>query len=177
MRHMPPAPIRSLISRSELRLDRTKNHMPIRGDTLCCQMCLLKYAIRSRTSWYLAAFRGTVSKINLSHILIVSRAGFGRTALVTSRCRCQRPGGGGRGQLATPRTAAIPEPCADSPAVAPSAKRLSRARTPRRGRARRPSIGPPPNTVRYDFLHCKRQSIWNSPLYRYQPRYFWITSR
>ncbi|GBP74398.1 hypothetical protein EVAR_80152_1 [Eumeta japonica] len=49
MRYMPPAPIRSLISRSELRLDRTKNHMPIRGDTLCCQMCLLKYAIRSRT--------------------------------------------------------------------------------------------------------------------------------
>ncbi|GBP40863.1 hypothetical protein EVAR_88924_1 [Eumeta japonica] len=50
MRYMPPAPIRSLISRSELRLDRTKNHMPIRGDTLCCQMCLLKYAIRSRTA-------------------------------------------------------------------------------------------------------------------------------
>ncbi|GBP54539.1 PiggyBac transposable element-derived protein 4 [Eumeta japonica] len=35
MRHVPPAPVRSLISRSELRLDRTKNHMPIRGDTLC----------------------------------------------------------------------------------------------------------------------------------------------
>ncbi|GBP06284.1 hypothetical protein EVAR_3616_1 [Eumeta japonica] len=55
MRYMPPAPIRSLISRSELRLDRTKNHMPIRGDTLCCQMCLLKYAIRSRTKIVLSS--------------------------------------------------------------------------------------------------------------------------
>ncbi|GBP16255.1 hypothetical protein EVAR_93624_1 [Eumeta japonica] len=48
MRYMPPAPVRNLISRSELRLDRTKNHMSIRGGTLC-QMCSLKYAIRSRT--------------------------------------------------------------------------------------------------------------------------------
>ncbi|GBP45802.1 PiggyBac transposable element-derived protein 4 [Eumeta japonica] len=39
MRYMPPAPVRSLISRSELRLDRTKNHMPIRGD-ICAARCV-----------------------------------------------------------------------------------------------------------------------------------------
>ncbi|GBP89819.1 hypothetical protein EVAR_66709_1 [Eumeta japonica] len=48
MRHTLLAPVRSLISRSELRLDRTKNHMRIRGDRTCCQVCSLKYAI-SRT--------------------------------------------------------------------------------------------------------------------------------
>ncbi|GBP70854.1 PiggyBac transposable element-derived protein 4 [Eumeta japonica] len=49
MRHTPPAPVRSLTSRPDLRLDRTKNHMPIRGNILSCRMCSLKYDIRSRT--------------------------------------------------------------------------------------------------------------------------------
>ncbi|GBP67565.1 hypothetical protein EVAR_98619_1 [Eumeta japonica] len=45
MWHMPPAPVRNLTSQPELQLDRIKNHLPILGDTLCCQMCSLKYTI------------------------------------------------------------------------------------------------------------------------------------
>ncbi|GBP89096.1 PiggyBac transposable element-derived protein 4 [Eumeta japonica] len=48
-RHTPPAPVRTLTSQPSLRLDKTKEHLPIRGNPLRCRMCSLKYDITTRS--------------------------------------------------------------------------------------------------------------------------------